>query len=147
MHYAALFGALGNHDPPVIVDRLLSLGANPRARNRWGFTLATMRTNYFVWKAGLGAEYDPGSWGQKAIEFNDPSRADGVKPHILQNVDDESSEKPEIFKMMEQLLRGARAREVWDLNGGQWIRFVKEIVVKLVTEADRKSGFMMENRV
>lgn len=100
-----------------------------------------------MWKAGLGAEYDPGSWGQKAIEFNDPSRADGVKPHILQNVDDESSEKPEIFKMMEQLLRGARAREVWDLNGGQWIRFVKEIVVKLVTEADRKSGFMMENRV
>ncbi|KAH6635245.1 hypothetical protein B0J18DRAFT_418308 [Chaetomium sp. MPI-SDFR-AT-0129] len=146
LHYAALFGALGNHDNlPVVVDRLLSLGAKPHARNRWGFTPATMRTAYFMWKAGLGAEDGPGSWNAKTIEFSPFSRSASVKPHVMRNLD-ESSEKPEIFKMMGQLLHGARAREVWDLNGGQWIRFAQEIVVKLVTEADMRSGFLTENR-
>ncbi|KAK4146729.1 uncharacterized protein C8A04DRAFT_9528, partial [Dichotomopilus funicola] len=146
LHYAALFGALGNHDNlPVVVDRLLSLGAKPHARNRWGFTPATMRTAYFMWKAGLGAEDGPGSWNAKTIEFSPFSRSASVKPHVMRNLDG-SSEKPEIFKMMGQLLHGARAREVWDLNGGQWIRFAQEIVVKLVTEADMRSGFLTENR-
>jgi IS4 transposase len=59
----------------------------------------------------------------------------------LRDVGDEDGEGKEV-KMMGQLLRGARVRQVWDLHDGQWVRFAKKMVVQLVTEADMRVGVL-----
>ncbi|AEO55203.1 hypothetical protein MYCTH_2298796 [Thermothelomyces thermophilus ATCC 42464] len=201
LHYAALFSGSRN---TRAVDRLLSLGADPTARNLFGMTPGVIRARYLAWKGAAAAEDavlrsvtgkggngarasygDGGKWGSKLVQFGIPlspkerfaaagdSSSDeaggegqgggggGDDPGVrwstrywggrtascmrLQELSGEDGE-PDRIKMMGQLLRGARVREVWDLHAGRWVRFEREMMVQLVTEADIQVDFAREVR-
>ncbi|KAL2175590.1 uncharacterized protein P884DRAFT_44867 [Thermothelomyces heterothallicus CBS 202.75] len=201
LHYAALFSGSRN---TRAVDRLLSLGADPTARNLFGMTPGVMRARCLARKGaaatedavlrsatgkggnGARASYgDGGKWGSKLVQFgriplspkerfaaagdssSDEAGGEGQgggggdDPGVrwstrywggrtascmrLQELSGEDAE-PDGIKMMGQLLRGARVREVWDLHAGRWVRFEREMMVQLVTEADTKVDFAREGR-
>ncbi|KAL2158942.1 hypothetical protein VTH06DRAFT_2972 [Thermothelomyces fergusii] len=92
LHYAAFFSGSRN---TRAVDRLLSLGADPAARNAFGMAPGIMRARYLAWKAAAAAEDaagvrraaekdgcgnraggscgdDGGKWGTKVVQFGIP---------------------------------------------------------------------------
>ncbi|KAK4042836.1 hypothetical protein C8A01DRAFT_13575 [Parachaetomium inaequale] len=118
---------------------------------------------------GGGGGVGSGGWGEKMVQFGIPLRSrerpagdsssfaggegDGAVKWWttywggrtescmrLREAGGEDVEGKEV-KMMGQLLRGAKVRQVWDLHDGQWVRFGREMVVQLVTEADMREGF------
>ncbi|KAL2200604.1 hypothetical protein P885DRAFT_27745, partial [Corynascus similis CBS 632.67] len=84
-----------------------------------------------------GGKGDQSVGGPPTTTYRDGNTAPCMRPREFGDVDGEGNE----VKTMGQLLHGARVREVWDLHAGRWVRFEREMVVHLVTEADMRTDF------
>ncbi|KAK4245484.1 hypothetical protein C7999DRAFT_34174 [Corynascus novoguineensis] len=88
-----------------------------------------------------GGEGHQSMGGSSTTTYWDGKTASSMRPREFGEEDGEGNE----VKMMGQLLHGARVKEVWDLHVGRWVRFEKEMVVQLVTEADMRTDFAKKN--